>query len=371
MKKLFTLLAAILFTASAFSQPPYKLSYQAVIRDTNNTLVINSSVGLKISILQGALNGTAVYVETQTSTTNLNGLATMEIGSGTVVLGNFTIIDWPKGTYFIKTEIDPTGGMNYLITGTSELLSVPYALHAKTAENVSGGIIETDSIFGLSIAAGITATDTATWNNKLDSFIETDPIFGTSVAAGIAAADTTIWNHKQGPLIAGAGIDITGNVIGTTGVSGPFYPGQDTLDGIVYYIYIGGDGKQHGLIVSKIESIAQWQSTFSLVNANRTEDGTYNTGLMTNSPAASYVTSLGPDWYLPSIDELSLLYYNRFIANKALRAGGFTLLANTAEYWSSTELDMETYAYFFHFTQGYQAGNHKSQAIYVRAVRAF
>lgn len=139
MKKLFILLVAVVLNFTAFAQVPEKISYQAVIRDSGNTLVSNQAVGIQISILQGA---SAVYVETQTPTTNLNGLVSIEIGVGSVVSGNFSTIDWSVGTYFIKTETDPIGGNNYTITGTSQLLSVPYALHTKTAESLTNKITE-------------------------------------------------------------------------------------------------------------------------------------------------------------------------------------------------------------------------------------
>jgi hypothetical protein len=112
------------------------MSYQAVLRDSGDNLVSGQVVGMQISILQTTSSGTAVYVETQTPNTNVNGLVTLEIGTGSVVSGDFTAIDWSSDTYFVKTETDPTGGNSYTITGTSQLLSVPYALHAKTAENV-------------------------------------------------------------------------------------------------------------------------------------------------------------------------------------------------------------------------------------------
>ncbi|MBT6030298.1 MAG: DUF1566 domain-containing protein, partial [Crocinitomicaceae bacterium] len=209
--------------------------------------------------------------------------------------GDFTTIDWSAGPYFIMTETDPTGGTNYTITGTSQLMSVPYALHAKTAESITGG--------------GSGSTD-------------------------------------------------------------PFYLGQDTLGGIVYYIYKDATGTQHGLIVSKTESTAVWQATGTTTGADRTEDGAYNTTQMTSSAAATYVTSLGPGWYLPSIDELSLLYYNRFSTNKALRAGAYTLLSKIAFYWSSTESNTIS-AYYFNFGQGYASVKPKGDTFSVRAVRAF
>ena len=134
----------IIFTASSFAQAPNKMSYQAVIRNNSNVLITNQAVGMRISILQGATNGAAVYLETQTPTTNINGLASIEIGAGAVVIGNFAAINWANGPYFIKTETDPNGGTNYSITGTSQLLSVPYALfcgNGVPAGGISGQVL--------------------------------------------------------------------------------------------------------------------------------------------------------------------------------------------------------------------------------------
>jgi uncharacterized protein (TIGR02145 family) len=91
----------------------------------------NTTVGIQISVLQGSASGTAVYVETQTATTNANGLLSLQIGMGTASTGTFAGINWAAGTYFIKTETDPQGGSNYSITGSQEMLSVPYAMYAK------------------------------------------------------------------------------------------------------------------------------------------------------------------------------------------------------------------------------------------------
>lgn len=136
MKKITTILVAVLFTASVFAQAPQKMSYQAVVRNGSGVLVASSNVGIRIQILQGSQFGAAVYVETHTATTNANGLASLEIGGGTPVTGSFVAIDWSAGPYFIKTETDPTGGTSYTIAGTSQLLSVPYALYAKSAGNI-------------------------------------------------------------------------------------------------------------------------------------------------------------------------------------------------------------------------------------------
>jgi len=139
MKRILTFTLFCLISLALFAQSPEKMSYQAVIRDGNNKLVTNSAVGMRISILQSTITGTSVYVETQTPTSNANGLVTIEIGAGIIVSGTFSTINWANGPYYIKTETDPTGGTNYTITGTSQLLSVPYALHAKTADNGFSG----------------------------------------------------------------------------------------------------------------------------------------------------------------------------------------------------------------------------------------
>jgi hypothetical protein len=121
-------LVYLLIGSSIFAQAPQKMSYQAVIRNTSGALVSSSSVGMKISILQGSATGTIAYSETQTASTNANGLVSLEIGAGTVVSGTFAGINWANGPYFIKTQTDPLGGTNYTIVGSSQLLSVPYSL---------------------------------------------------------------------------------------------------------------------------------------------------------------------------------------------------------------------------------------------------
>ena len=291
MKKTFSIVAGLLLTMSVFAQAPEKMSYLAVIRNTSNNLV-TTTVGMKISILQTTASGTAVYVETQTTTPNTNGLVSIEIGGGSVVSGTMAGINWANGPYFIKTETDIDNNASYDVTATSQLLSTPYALFAKSA--------------------------------------------GSSTPSG--------FTH---------------------------YIGEAKDGGIIFYLYKGSDGLEHGLIVALTESTAQWQTTSTLVNANRTEDGAFNTNLMTGSPAATYIAGLGPDWYLPSVDELGLLYYNRYSVQKALRAGGNTLLTNTAHYWSSTEFNA-TNAYVFSFFDGFAGSVNKVANIKrVRGVRAF
>ncbi|MFP4664482.1 MAG: DUF1566 domain-containing protein, partial [Bacteroidales bacterium] len=224
---------------------------------------------------------------------------------------------------------------------------------------------EIDPVYSSSVAGGITGADTTNWNNKIEN--EIDPVYSSSVASSITASDTTNWNNKQDQLTAGTGINIENNVIST---KNDFYLGQDTLNGIVFYIYLDQNGVQHGLIVSKNEAWAQWQNTEVDNDANRSWDGAYNMALMTDSPAKEWITNnFSSQWYLPSIDELSLLWHNRFHVNKALNDAGLTLLG-ISSYWSSTE-GGATAAYVFNFSYGNANCFTKTSNGKVRAVRAF
>lgn len=141
MKKIFKICVFFLITINVFAQAPQKISYQAIIRNSSNELITSRPVRIQISILQGTSNGTAVYVENHTTATNANGLVTLEIGAGTAIFGTFATINWSNGSnYFIKTETDPNGGNNYTISGTSQMLSVPYALYALSSSNGVPGI---------------------------------------------------------------------------------------------------------------------------------------------------------------------------------------------------------------------------------------
>jgi hypothetical protein len=129
----------LMLSAALAAQSPVTFSYQAVVRNGNNLLLMNQNIGVRISILVESAYGEMIYGEIYPSArTNANGLLFLEIGNGEPLMDKFSVIDWAKGPYFIKTEIDPEGGSHYTITGTSEILSVPYALHAATAATLTG-----------------------------------------------------------------------------------------------------------------------------------------------------------------------------------------------------------------------------------------
>lgn len=302
MKKVFSILAAVLLTASVFAQSPEKMSYQAVIRNSSDALVTNTQIGLEVNIRQGTTSGTVVYTETQTPTTNANGLVSIEIGGGS----GFNTIDWANGPYFIETKTDPAGGTNYTITGTSQLLSVPYALYAANAGTATGG----------------------------------------------------------------------GNFT--------HYIGEEYGGGVIFHLWKDNAGVEHGLIVALTDqSISQaWSNVTSAeigTSAQSSWDGLSNSNSIVGqaghtSSAAKLCLDLvsggQSDWYLPSIQELNMLWNNYYTVTRALsQISGATQLSNSV-YWSSSESN-DNYAWYFSFGNGNASNASKGNTNYVRAVRAF
>jgi uncharacterized protein (TIGR02145 family) len=132
-------LIIFLFTGMIHGQAPEAIKYQAVARNQQGEPVVNTLVGVQISIFQGGTTGTPVYRETHSALANNFGIIGLDIGMGSVSLGNFSQINWGADESFVEVAMDFSGGTNYSITGTSQLLAVPYALYAKYAENGGGG----------------------------------------------------------------------------------------------------------------------------------------------------------------------------------------------------------------------------------------
>lgn len=272
MKKIFLILA-FAFTAICFSQTPEKMSYQAIVRGANGDLLNKELVGMQISILQNSSTGTAVYVESHSVTTNTNGLVTLEIGTGTIVSGDFSAIDWGVDTYFIKTETDIEGGTSYSISGTSQLLSVPYALHAKTADNVK--------------------------SYKIGDYIHGGIVFWIDQTGqhGLVCSK----NNQSTAVTWFAG------TFGNTQAKGNgLYAGKSNNTIIIStHVFIGDDNSNYAArLCNELEVV---------------ED-----------------TVLYGDWYLPSTFELKLMSLNIPIINStAILNGGDSFINNF--YWSSTE----------------------------------
>jgi hypothetical protein len=199
MKKLYKILIVLLVTASTFAQAPEKMSYQAVLRDASNTLLTSQEVGMQISMLQGSSTGTAVYTETHSVTTNINGLVSLEIGTGSTS-DDFATIDWSAGTYFIKTETDPAGGTNYTITGTSQVLSVPFAMYAKTSGSSQADTanIDKNTTDIATNASGISTIETEQTTQNTAITLNTTAIALNTAKGGITSAQATTISNISG-----------------------------------------------------------------------------------------------------------------------------------------------------------------------------
>lgn len=471
LKKIITFYVALLMTVSIWAQAPQKMSYQAVIRNNSGALVTSTSVGMRISIIQSTIFGASVYVETHTNSTNANGLVSLQIGAGTPVSGTFASIDWTNGPYFIKLETDPTGGTTYSIAGTSELLSVPYALSSadnkwtSTGTNISnnntgnvgigistpnptaygyGGtnkvmeisntvpnshsqLVLSSEITNIGNTGGITfvnktapvsekrmAAITSQYNDdsldydldainelggSLDFWTSKDGVYSQKMKItidGDIGIGTTTPSTKLDVLgktrttdlqvTSGAATgkvltsDATGNASWQTAGPPAHYIGESYGGGIVFYVY---DGGQHGLIAATADrGFTTWSNGIARITGTTGDGlnaGAMNTamiiatqmadnqnGFFAAKVCADYSVTVGGvtygDWYLPSNEELRLLYLQNSVV------GGF---ANDY-YWSSTEGDSFTAStIFFGLGGGSTAYSSKTDQFYIRPIRAF
>jgi hypothetical protein len=340
MKKITFFLTAILFCSLLLAQAPQGISHQAVIRNSLNEIVTNSTVGIRVSILQGSPTGTEVYRETHTPQSNANGLITDIIGQGVAGTGIFDSIGWSNGPYFLKTEADPTGGTNYTITGTTQIMSVPYALYSNNGfvpaysgsdprpvlyDNGTIGIGTSTNWAKLNVNGRIVIQPgEATWGSQINidgSPVENGKVFQLASTGGDAA-------EGQGKLIIGCSgkgnimvLDSSLNVgIGTdnpvskldvmgdinvnsnniTNVADPVnnsdaatkayvdsrtpihYLGESYGGGIVFYVY---DGGQHGLIADTVDQSTsmRWYAgdyTLTMAKADGVGAGKANTAII-------------------------------------------------------------------------------------------
>ena len=140
MKHLTKLLFAslvIVFNYTSSAQVPQGIPYQSIIRNNSGALVANQNVKLRFSIRDSIATGSIVYSETHSVTTTTQGLANVNIGMGTPVTGTFSSINWGSNNKYIQVEMDSSGGTNYTDMGTTQMMSVPYALYAGSASSAN------------------------------------------------------------------------------------------------------------------------------------------------------------------------------------------------------------------------------------------
>ncbi len=190
MKKVILISLSLCLSLSLFAQVPEAFKYQAALRDDNGVSLSNALVSVRISILKTTQTGTLMYQETHTITTNDFGLIFLNIGEGGDVTGDFSLIEWGDDIHFIKTEVDL--GTGFADMGTTQLLSVPYALCSN----------ENDPVFEVSPAAGITGSDISNWNSMISSqwLNNTPHIYfqGGNVGVGLSAPVGLLHTYGNG-----------------------------------------------------------------------------------------------------------------------------------------------------------------------------
>jgi hypothetical protein len=403
---LFTL---AIISLSSFGQVPEGFKYQLIARDASNLILNNQAVGMKLTILQGSPSGMAVYTESFAPTSNPNGIVNLEIGTG-ITVDDYSMIDWASGPYFMETAIDVTGGSNYSVMSTSQLMSVPYALYAKTSGNGEGpigpqgpigedgeageqgptgnegavgpvGEIGPQGPTGNDGAIGATGQQGPAGNNGVAGPIGSQGPVGNNGATGAVGINGVNGINGLDGAIGPAGPAGTNGVNGMNGATGEQIVhtiGESYGGGIIFYVY---DGGQHGLIASTVNlsSGIRWDggsNHYSAIRGDGLGAGILNTAVILASHgnvdggdfAATlcneYSIMVGGvtygDWYLPSQYELNLLYIEKDVV------GIFYMKS----YWSSTEWSGD-YAYFVDFEDGNQHRAIKGGTLAVRAIRAF
>ena len=437
MKKitLLSTLCFLLLTLVVKAQtPPNAFNYSAVARNAAGQPIASTTIGIQVTILKTSPTGASQYSENHFVNTDAYGLFNLVIGAGAVQSGSMATIDWSNDNYYLKVGMDAAGSTNFLTMGTTQLLSVPYALYAKSAGTVAGGS-------GITITSVSSAGDTLYLSNG-QTFVAGGngggtgslvlPTITTNVITGITSNSATfggaisnangnqimergiVYSTSPNPTLGSNKIMI-GSGIGTFDtISGLGYQYAHLLNSnTTYYVRayavtennisaygnevsfttlsVGQAGPGGGIVFfNKGNSTGGWQYLETATSDQSTGivwgcDGTSipgtqltvgsgetNTSLIVaGCNEASFAAKLcndlvlggQSDWFLPSSDELNLMYKNLHTNNQ----GNFGI--NSA-YWSSTEYDF-TNAWYFYFDVGSAYDYGKFTTYYVRAVRAF
>lgn len=275
--KLFSLLAMLMVTSSYFSQAPQAFKYQAIARDASGVPMNNQSVSFQISVLQGSASGTNVYTENHNVSTNSFGLVNLEIGSGSTVSGNFSNITWGSNAYYIQTKLDATGGNSYVLMGTSQLLSVPYALYSESSGS-GGGASALNDLTDVNAGAP-SANQVLTWNGS--QWVASTPVDNNttySAGTGLSLSGTTFTNSAPDRTV-------TLNQSGSTTVSGT-YPNFTISSTDNNTTYSAGTG----LTLSGSTFSGPWTISGSNIYRN-----TGNIGIGVTNPINGKLEITGPD----------------------------------------------------------------------------
>ena len=315
MKKQILLAISVLtITLSSFGQAPEAFKYQAVVRNAGGVILTNQAVGYQLTILQGSPSGTAAYTETFSPTTSGYGLVNLEIGTGTTT-DDFTIIDWANGPYFMETAVDITGGTSYVVMGTSQLMSVPYALYAKTSGSSTPGPIGPQ---------GPAGNDGVDGNDGADGAAGSQGVPGNDGAAGAAGSQGVPGNDgvvgPQGPA-GNDGVDGNDGNDGATGATGATgsqgIPGNDGATGATGAQGIpGNDGAAGAIGATGAQGIPGNDGTVGATGIN----GTNGTNGMSVNWLGSFATA-------PVSPAMNDGYYNSTVGISYVWNGAWNIIA--------------------------------------------
>lgn len=275
MKKSFTLFTLAILSFSILAQSPEKISYQFVVRDAGGKLVTNEGIGVKISILQGSETGTVVYQEifNPNPESNANGLVSVEIGTGLVISGDFSTINWGAGPYYLKTETDPTGGTDYTVVGTSQLVSVPYSLFSKrtasipdnivTTAKIANGSVTTADLADASVSSVKIADATITTADLADGSVNSAKITNSSIAtADLADGSVTSAKIADGAVVTA---DLASNSVTSAKVTDESLTSSD-LQNRTRNIILPANALNYpatSTIITQTNAGLKWQSDFN------------------------------------------------------------------------------------------------------------
>lgn len=347
-----TFLLMFFFALSANGQAPQQLSYQAILRDVDNKLLSEQKVSVRISILQKNVEGKAVYQEEHLATTNINGLVTLQIGTGKTSQ-NFASIQWNDGPFFIKTEAVPSDGNKYSIVGTTQILSVPFALYANSSDTVIGDIHETDPAFQNSVAANITVSDTIRWGEGTTDTNQNESIQPYQIG-DLAQGGVIFWVDRTGYHGLVCALH---NLSSHSDTNGAIW--MDEYDESLYddIKNTQADGIGAGALNTLMILLTQ---KHEVAEHKVGKQDSVNAAVLCSNyyyPTEWYDGIQGfdeiyGDFYLPSIHELRLLHKQIEIVNQVCEANGGDPI-RIEWHWSSMQYDAERNEPFFSPTQAW------------------
>ncbi|WAC13753.1 tail fiber domain-containing protein [Dyadobacter pollutisoli] len=280
MKKILLVSLLLSATLHLFAQAPQQFSFQGVARDSAGKVIANTTVSLRLTIHEALPGGVNVYQETHKPLTSNGGIFTVSVGTGNDKSGNISDIKWSAGSFFLQVELDAAGGTNYVDLGATQLLSVPYALHAAQADKWKDGdpIVQSGEVSKGGILDNLGTGPKLIWYPRRAAF-----------RAGYVNDDS--WDDSK----IGAYSTAFGSNTRAEGNNSMAFGQNTKANGIASFaVGTGSQANNTGSLATGLESIAS--GAYSFASGKKTiasEIYSFSTGMLTQSQAwASFVTGV-------------------------------------------------------------------------------